>query len=139
MTEPRPDVATLTVVTEDALIFRFVQPGHIDATARVGSQLQTSALQTNEFTPNDHSYGPSVYVGSKLKRGVDDLFAACEKWKGWRYARVPVDQVNAIGVTVVLSPQDCELESIRHAHASLIGVTKPHRSKLLRLIEKHLV
>ena len=139
MPDPRPDVSELTVAASDALVFRFVRPEHIDLAAPVGARLQLSSLQTNEFTPNARSYGASVYVKSLLVGGLADLHAACEKWRSWRVAEVPVRAVLDVGVSVLLSPQDCEFETIRHAHASLIGVNKERRNKLIRIIEAHLL
>jgi hypothetical protein len=139
MTDARPPVDALEPVPSDALVFRFVQPAHIDPSAPVGAQLQMAALQTNEFTPNEHSYGASVYVKSRLPRGLTDLLEACPKWQSWRTSEVPVKKVLDLGVKVVLSPQDCEFEAIRVAHASLIGVDKLRRNKLVRLIESHML
>ena len=139
MSGGRPDVTQLEVAPADALVFRFVQPGHINVEAPVGARLQTAALPSNEYTPNEKSYGASVYVKSLLSRGLVDLHDACAKWQAWRVAEVPVAEVLAIGARVVLSPQDCPFESIRHAHASLLDVTKERRNKLIRVIEKHLV
>ena len=135
----RPDVLQLEVASADSLVFRFVQPGHINSRAPAGSRLQTAALPSNEYTPDDKSYGASVYVKSLLARGLEDLHDACEKWRMWRVAEVPVAEVLAVGARVVLSPQDCRFESIRHAHASLLDVTKERRNKLIRIIERYLV
>lgn len=139
MSGDRPDVSELEVVADGDLVFRFVQPTQIDLSAPIGARLQTSALQSNEFTPNEHSYGPSVYVRSRLPNGVTDLHEACSKWRGWHVAEIPVQKVLAFGVTVRLSPQDCEYPTIRHAHATLIGVTKAIRNHLIRLIEAHML
>jgi hypothetical protein len=135
----RPEVDELEVVASDHLVFRFVQPGHINLNAPAGSRLQLSALQTNECTPNERSYGASVYVKSRLAYGLADIHAAFAKSRSWRAAEVPVWKIQALGVSVVLSPQDCSIEAIRHAHASLIGVDKPRRNKLIRIIEEHLL
>ena len=139
MSGNRPDVSELVIVEDGELVFRFVQPGHINTAAPIGARLQTSALQSNEFTPNEHSYGPSVYVRSRLTNGVADLHEACSKWRAWQLAEIPVGTVLALGVTVRLSPQDCEFPTIRHAHATLIGVTKAIRDQLIRVIEANLL
>ncbi|MBN2195018.1 MAG: hypothetical protein JW751_19530 [Polyangiaceae bacterium] len=139
MTVPRTPVEALDVVPTGDLVFRLVRPEHIDLTKPRGAQLQTSALPSDQYTPNDHSYGASVYVKSRLPQGVEQLYQACPKWRTWRTAEVPVAKVVELGVGVVLSPQDCEIEEIRHAHASLIGVDRPRRNRLLRLIEAHLL
>src|SRR5512133_1552713 len=130
MTEVRPPVDALEPVSSDALVFRFVQTAHIDLSAPPGARLQTSALQSNEYTPNERSYGASVYVKSLLAGGLADLHDACPKWRCWQTSEVPVDEVLALGVRVVLSPQDCAFPTTRHAHASLIGVGTLHRNKL---------
>jgi hypothetical protein len=119
--------------------FAFVQPGHIDATAVIGARVQNAALPTNDFTPNDRSYGASVYVKSLLLRGLDDLYAADAKWRTWGVSEVPIVEVVKLGVEVLLSPQDCAHETIRHAHASLVGVNKTRRNQLVRLIELYLI
>lgn len=135
----RPGVGELALVPDGNLVFRFVQPGQFNASAPPGARVLTSALQTDEFTPNERSYGPSAFVKSLLANGLDDLHKACPKWMAWRVAEVPIDAILKLGVEVRLSPQDCEFESIRHAHASLIGVTKAKRSNLIRLLEAHLL
>jgi hypothetical protein len=135
----RPLVSALAPVRNDGLVFRFVQPGHINEAAVLGARLQTAVLQTNEFTPNEKSYCASVYVKSLLSRGLEDLYDADAKWRTWRVSEVPIEEVVSLGVQVVLSPQDCELVNIRHAHASLIGVDKHKRNKLVRLIEQYLL
>ncbi len=135
----RPDVTELEVAPDDSILFRFVQPTHIDAKAPPGARLQTAALPTNEFTPNEHGYGASVYVKSLLANGLRDLHEACPKWCDWRVAEVPVREMLELGVGVRLSPQDCPFEAIRHAHASLIGVTRQKRNLLIRIIERRLL
>jgi len=139
MTTSRPPVEDLTAVSPDNLVFRLVQPAHLDLQQAVGAQLQTAALPTNQCTPNERSYGASIYVESLLSGGLEELHRACPKWQTWRAARIPVEKVVDLGVKVVLSPQDCPFESIRHAHASLLGVDKQRRNKLIKLIEAHLL
>lgn len=140
MAGERPLVDDLEVAADEDLVFRFVQPNHINFAAPIGARLQLSALQTNECTPNEHSYGASVYVKSRLLRGLADLHDACPKWRDWHVAEVPVRAVLEVGVRVLLSPQDCkEFEAIRHAHASLIGVIRPIRNRLIQIIESHLL
>lgn len=135
----RPPWGELEVVASGELIFRFVQPNQYSESAVAGARVQPSALQTNEFTPNEKSYGASVYVKARLLRGLEDLYEAMPKWRGWRVAEIPVSSINELGVEVRLSPQDCQIETIRHAHASLIGVTKAVRNKLIKVIEANLV
>lgn len=137
--ETRPHWTALTLVGAEHVLFRFVRPDHINSKAVEGARVQISALQTNEFTPNDHSYGASVYIKELLPGGLEDLHAACPKWKTWLFSEVPVGDVNALGVDVRMSPNDCQFESIKHAHASLLNVTKSIRPSLIRLIEKHLI
>ena len=139
MNSSRPDVSELEVAASDSLVFRFDNPGHLDPRAPAGARLQNAALQTDEFTPHEGSYGASVYVKSRLLDGIADLHRACDKWRGCRVAEVPVAAVLAVGARVVLSPQDCQFESIKHAHASLLDVTKARRNKLIRVIEAHLL
>jgi hypothetical protein len=71
-------------------------------------------------------------------RGLLDLHEAYPKWATWYVAELPVVAVKALKVEVRYSPQDCEFEAVRDAHASLIGVTRLIRLELIRLIEQHL-
>lgn len=139
MSGTRPDVSELEAVTGDAFIFRFVQPSHVNLSAPEGARLQAAALQTNEYTPNARSYGASVYVELWFTHGLLDLYEACPKWRDWQVARIPVSSLLSLGVRVLLSPADCEFEAVRHAHASLLGVTREIRNKLIRVIEANLV
>ncbi len=111
MSGARPDVSELEVAASDDLVFRFVRPDHINPSAPPGAQLQIAALPSNQFTPNERSYGASVFVKSKLVRGLRDLHDACPTWRECKVAEIPVARIVALGVGVVLSPQDCEFES----------------------------
>jgi hypothetical protein len=138
MDPTRPHWQDLEAVADGDLIFRFVHPRDYKQMLPSGARVQPSALSTDEFKPNAKSYGASVYARSKLPRGIDDLYEACSKWTQWHYAQVPVSEVVALGVEVRLSPQDCEFDLVRHAHASLLNVTRPIRIQLIRIIEAHL-
>ena len=76
---------------------------------------------------------------SRLVGGIEDLFLANAKWRESPVAEVPALRFIALGVQVRYSPNDCHrFPSVSHAHASLIGITRANRPKILRLIEEHL-
>lgn len=131
-------VDSLVVVGTEELIFRFVHPTSYDAASPLGERVQLSALATKDFTPSPVSSGASAYVKSRLAGGLQDLFVANSKWRAHRVAEVPAASLVAIGLQVRYSPGECPFPSVSHAHASLIGITRENRPRVLRLIEQHL-
>ena len=71
----RPLWSELVKVTSGELIFRRVRLADIKDHMPPGARVQTSAMQTNECTPNPKNYGPSVFVKALLANGVEDLRA----------------------------------------------------------------
>ena len=134
----RPAAAELLLVPSEDTIIRMIHPeAAIDAD---GSVLQ-GALPSKEYrnTPNETSYGPSVYVASRLEAEVSTLEQATPNWRYYAVARCPVAAVRALGVRVCFSPDDCDIEAIKQAHATLLDVTVATRDQLIELFQKHLV
>lgn len=139
MGDERPKVEDLVVANSDHLVFRLVRPNDFVATHPVGQRVLPSALPSSEYDPKPKSYGASVFVKELLQGGLTDVHNACDKWRSYRLSEVPIAKIVNVGVAVRLSPQDCSFLSIRHAHASLIGVTRMNRTQLLRLVEQYLL
>lgn len=135
----RPHWQELTEVLSGELVIRVIRPTEYKHDAPKGARVQPGAMPTNEFTPNDTSYGASAFVKSRLKNGEADLVAANPRWGSYLRAEVLAEQLRELGIDVRLSPQDCEFELVRDAHASLLGVNRERRNKLIRLLEAHLV
>ena len=135
----RPPWNELAEVRSGELVIRLIRPDAYVATARPGSRVQPAALPTNERTPSATSYGASAFVKSLLRGGTADLLAANPKWVAFLQAEVLVEHIRALGIDVRLSPQDCEFDRVRDAHASLINVDRPRRNQLIRLLEQNLV
>lgn len=131
----RRDVAELESVDEGEVIVRLVAARDFDVSAPPGQRVKPAALQTSDFTPSDKSYGASVYVVSRL--GGVDVRERLNKSTHVE-ARVRVAELVELGIRVVYSPEDCDVDELKPAHASLIGVTRDNRVKVLRLIDKAL-
>jgi hypothetical protein len=143
VTQKRPAFALLAPIEEGEVVVRIVRASGFYADRQVGLRLDTSQLPEKEFKANDESYGLSVFVRSALSSGNDDdqaieaLEGARPQWKekGSGYSFVAVAELRELGLDVRLSPQDCQIEGLVNAHASVSGVTKANRPKLLNLID----
>lgn len=131
----RRDVSELEPVEEGEVLVRLVATRGFDGARPQGQRVKTAALQTNDFTPSETSYGASVYVVSRLDG--NDVRAVLDKSLHLE-ARVPVSKLTALGIRVVYSPEDCEVDVLKPAHASLLGVTHANRPAVLRLIDEAL-
>lgn len=132
----RPKWEDLPDVEDGDLLIRFLRPGTVKLDRPRGQRVEPSTCNSNEFEPNENSYGASVFVEGRLENGVDDLYAACERWRDWAFARLAVEKVRALGIFVKYTPMDCEFEGIAHAHASLIGMTRPKRARFVLLLDE---
>lgn len=135
----RPPWQELPEVVSGELVIRLIRPNEYKADAPAGARVQPAAIPTDEFKPNDRSYGASAFVKSRLRNGLKDIVDANPKWNAYVLAEVMVEKIRELGIEVRLSPQDCEYEQIRDAHASLINLNRDRRNKLVRLLEAHLV
>ena len=127
------------VADNQHLILRVIRPNDFVPSQPVGQRILPSALPSSEYEPKSKSYGASVFVKEFLSGGLTDLHNAYDKWRSYRVAEVPVVKITDAGVAVRLSPQDCQFPSVRHAHASLIGVTRANRGQLIKLLETYLL
>lgn len=128
----RRAVSELELVDQGEVVVRLVADRDFDVSAPPGQRMKPAALQTNDFTPSDTSYGASVYVASRL--GNVDLRERLNK-RTHVEARVQVAALAEIGLRVVYSPEDCDIDELKAAHASLIGVTRNNRVRVLRLLD----
>lgn len=128
----RRAVEDLERVDHGEVIIRLVGPRDFDATRVMGERVLKSAPQARDITPNENSYGASVFVVSRL--GELDLRSVLNKPTHLE-ARVSVMELEGLGIEVRLSPEDCEVDLLRAAHASLIGVTPKNRSTLMKLVD----
>ena len=134
----RPRWEDLTDVEGGSLLVRFLRPGTIKLDRPKGQRVDASTCPSGEYEPNETSYGASVFVENQLAHGVVDLHAACERWREWVFARLPVESVRALGLHVKYTPMDCELTAVAHAHASLIGMTRTIRAHFIVLLDEAL-
>jgi hypothetical protein len=135
----RPKWQDLPSVEDGHLLVRFLRPNTYDLEKPKGMRVLPATCPTNEFTPNDKSYGPSVFVEEKLANGMSDLLDACPRWRSWIFVRIPVVEVRALIEDVKYSPMDCtEFPTVAHAHATLIGVSRANRPSFLALLESRL-
>ena len=126
-------------VESGEVLFRLVGSHAYDFDGSAGVRVQNSALTKSEMTPTSTSYGPSVFVESLLPDGMASLEEACPAWRQKGYAAIPIEDLRAIGIDVRLSKEDCEFDSVRAAHGSLIGVTRTNRPSVVHLISQYLV
>jgi hypothetical protein len=134
----RPQWQELPDVEDGALLIRFILPGALRAERPKGNRVDPSACQSGDYQPSETSYGASVYVESRLRNGVDDLFAACPRWRGWRFVQLQVALVRALALDVKYTPMDCEFPEIADAHASLIGMNRSIRTQFIALLDAQL-
>lgn len=134
--QDRPPVEELELVKEGELIFRFISPKDYDIRNPLGTRVQAATLPSDQLRLTPASYGPSVYVGSRLSRGIQDLYAANPNWRVYYFARMPIKEVSELGIEVRLSPYDCDYPTVKHAHASLTKMDRPKRNKLVSVLER---
>ncbi len=133
---PRPPAAELEHVGAEELVLRLVHPTSYNASA---ARIELSALPTKDFTPSSTSYGASAYVKSRLDGGISALYAAVDRWRTYTLTQVAASEIVALGIEVRYSPDDCQFQALKHAHASLIGITHGNRPSLLRLLERNII
>ncbi len=134
MTAERPKAEELEDVPEDEYLLRFVgragnqyQPDPTD-----GRYLTEAWIPSGEFKADPaKSYGPSVWVESRLPNGVESLEALRPDWKTKGLVRVRVSDVRTCDVKVKYSPQDSTLPEHADAHASWVGLNRPKRDELV--------
>jgi len=120
-------------VASGEVLIRLVARNAFIADRAFGERVLPAALQTSDFMRSDQSYGASVYIESRLP---DDVNLTSELGKPTHLvAKVSVADLEALGVVVCFSAEDCDKPSLKAAHASLIGVTAQNRAKILRLID----
>ena len=134
----RPHWRDLAEVDDGHLLLRLVRAADVDTSQPRGQRVQLSACRTNDYEPNEKSYGASVYVNERLMSGMDDLYNANPPWRSYLDVRLPVRDVRQLGLHVKYSPMDCPFPLLAHAHASLIGMTRPIRATFIALIDAHL-
>ena len=126
-------------LSPNEIVIRIVHAVSFDADAPIGFRLSKAAMQTKEFLPTPENKGASVFLKSALRAGTKSLDEACPKWVKYGYSELRVGDLNALGITVESSPEDCEIAELRHAHYSLVGITESLRKRILQLIDRGLV
>jgi hypothetical protein len=125
--EPQPPAAEPRAVPPNAIVVRLLPCGT--------GVLKGDDLQASAFTPTGSrrtgDSGPSLYVLDDLDRGTDDIDAARTEWASYGHATCTVAEMQALGLRVVYTPDECDLPALRHAHASIANLTKAMRVKLL--------
>jgi hypothetical protein len=130
----RTPLKDLVLVDDEEWIIRIIRPESYDHDAPTGMRVLTSALQSKEMPSTDQSYGPSVFVESKLPCSLENLESEVKKWGGCGVAKVQAKKLRELGIDVRFSPDDCEMPTIKPAHASLVGCTKPTRTPIIDLL-----
>lgn len=134
----RPAWEQLADVEDGNLLIRFIRPETIKRDRPKGQRVETSTCNSGEYEPNEKSYGASVFVEERLAHGIADVLAANPRWAAWDFVRLPVADVRALALHVKYTPMDCEFADVRHAHASLIGMTRPIRARFISLLDERL-
>jgi hypothetical protein len=120
----------LSAVATDEILVRFVHPNHYSRTAPDGSRVTLANLRREEFEPAGQ-HQPSVYVESICS--VAELEAANARWVAYGILKVRVRELETLGLRVFLTPEQCLVDRIRHAHASIFGVTGENRQRVIDL------
>jgi hypothetical protein len=121
-------------VASNEVVIRFVNKMHYVPGAPEGSRLIPAHMKSDQFAPPSR---PSLFV--KSVRSLSQLEEAWPKWSLQGVIEIEVGDLERMGLRVVFSPEDCNLPSIRDAHASLEGVTGENRDQVVDLLASRLV
>lgn len=61
----------------------------------------------------------------------------CPKWERRAMVRITAKALRAAGLDVRYSPQDCTIQALADGHASLLGVTREDRERVLAFLDHH--
>lgn len=133
MSSDRPKPDDLVAVPDHEYVLRLINPkgGAYQANPPDGRHLADGWVPSGQYKPSPTSYGPSVWVESRLPEGVASLEALRPDWKSHGLVRVLVSAVRACNIDVRYSPQDSIFPEHKDAHASFIGIDRPRRDELI--------
>jgi hypothetical protein len=129
-TEPADGLAS------DEFVIRFVHTSQYDSSAAEGSRVRLANLRRDEFQPRE-KHQPSVYLESRCS--VAQIEAANPKWTRQAVLRIRIGDLRKLELEVVRSPSQCPFETIREAHASILGVTSENRESVIALFGRSVV
>ncbi len=144
MSAERPAWNKLERVQDEDEVVRLVDKNDVDLQAPAGSRVKRAAMRVDRMRLSPENYGASVFIPSLLQDGLKGLIAGQDGW-----SRKLVSVLTAAGYRTVFdcvrhSPMDCNLATVKHAHASLITekTAKTELRKLriaaIRLVEEGL-
>jgi hypothetical protein len=130
------DIDDLLPVPDEAFILRRIPRGTYDPDAQDGKYLARQLFVVDP--PSDDTYGPSVYVESRLRDGIQSLIAIDSAWHAQGVVRIQVRELRQFELEVRYSPADCtyDSEELRGAHATVLGLTRPRRNQLVAHLTK---
>lgn len=134
----------LPIVGPDQVVYRLILGAHFKASAHIGLRIQTGNMPKKQWAASESSYGPSVFVAAELgrdeERRLAALAAANPKWGRYGIGATTVRALEALGLQVRASPEDCDLPGVQAAHASILGVSSDElRAGVLRAFDLGLV
>lgn len=136
------DPSGLQRVLPEHRLIRLVHPDDWDDDAKPGQiALHEKAMTKGEMKATTSNTGPSSFdanllivdPGESAEAAYRALLAAFPAWAAHRAVCTSVSSLEAIeGVCAYLTPDECNNEKVRHAHASLWGVTRGNRPDVFR-------
>jgi hypothetical protein len=134
-------VDDLVPVDPNAFVLRFIAPMHYQFDAPQGCRIQSANLPTKDWKdmPKPDNYGPSLFVEASLPEPLDAcLQAEMQPLAKHGIVRVTVASLQAIGLAVRFTPQDCQWPRLAGAHATLFGISsKSLRDEAIDLFNLH--
>lgn len=130
----RTPLADLVAVPDDKLVLRLIRADWYKPEEPPEHRIMTAALPTGQWKSTPESYGPSLFVQDDVEGGVEGVFTAKPEWQHMGAARARVGELRKLGVDVRYSPDDCEINALKPAHATLLNcVNKSMREDILAL------
>jgi hypothetical protein len=130
------DAEQSAAIGDDEFLIRFIPRAHYKSENPEGFRVELANLNSTQFQPTDKKQ-PSVYLESKCS--VVELEGACAKWRDQGVARIRARALRDLGLEVRLSPEHCRIQSIQHAHTSILGVTKDNRQAVIALFDRCII
>ena len=130
-------------LSKSEVVIRFSVPTSYDHNPNVAAEdrLDSSSMRSKEFKPSTIpiSTGASAFLKSALPNPLVDLVTANSKWAGYVRSEITVEEIEALGIKVELTPDECQFPTVAHAHLSLIGIDGDKRDKLVNQLSKKIV
>jgi hypothetical protein len=135
----RPEPGDLVDVPDEEYLVRLVGSHAYEANAPGGRFITAAWIPSSQYKTHPNSYGPSVWVESKLPAGVASLEKLRPDWAKQGLVRVRVADVRACSIQVKYSPQDSCFPEHADAHASFVGVDRVKRDDLVDVCQNLIV